>query len=92
MGYFPNGTAGDLYQEEFCNRCEHDAGNDCPIWNAHLLWSGKEGKQDVLDLLIPRSEDGENEQCSMFKADPDWKAGVLTDQKYLEWKRQLERK
>lgn len=86
MAYFPNGAAGRDYQEAYCVRCKHDMSNDCPIWGAHLMWNGKDGKQDVLDYLIPRDESGENGECLMFDPDPEWKAGLLADRKYLEWR------
>ena len=45
MAYFPNGTAGEIFNDENCSRCinwrERDwrleAGAGCPIWDLHLL-------------------------------------------------------
>jgi hypothetical protein len=70
MGYFPNGTAGDLFEEQHCSRCVHRGhdGTGCNVMLAHILFSytlcdkpGHEGKQ-ILDLLIPEGE----RSCSMF--------------------------
>lgn len=69
MGYFPNGTAGEMYQEAYCDRCLNDANGDCPIWLAHLFYNDDErdNPDSILHLLIPRSKDGlGNEQCTMF--------------------------
>lgn len=68
MGYFSNGTEGELYQEDYCDRCIH--GQDgCAVWFAHEMYNYDEcnNKNSILHLLIPRSEDGlGNEQCRMF--------------------------
>jgi hypothetical protein len=68
MAYFSNGTEGADYQAQYCDRCIHDANQDCPIWLAHLLHNGTDGDAaEVLDLLIPRSGDGlGNERCRLF--------------------------
>lgn len=71
MGYFSNGTEGDMYTERFCERCIHNnAEVGCPVLTLHWLWnydqcSNKE-KEQALSLLIPRDKDGWNEQCTMF--------------------------
>ena len=87
IAYFPNGTAGDLYQEQYCNRCIHDRESDCPIWSAHLLFnSGDDANRRVLDFLIPMSEDGlDAAECRMFKLDEEYRAGQEVDQKYFAW-------
>lgn len=77
MGYFSNGTEGDMYREKWCERCVHGiAGGDdlgCPVWDAHLLYAyrlcnekpaANPGKA-MLDMLIPREGLG-NGQCAMF--------------------------
>ena len=67
MGYFSNGTEGMMYEEDFCDRCEHQDG--CAVWFAHSLYNYDEcnNEKSILHLLIPRSKDGlENEQCRMF--------------------------
>jgi len=68
MGYFSNGTEGMIYQDMYCSRCEHDKNNDCAIWLAHLLSNYEEcnNKESILHILIPRAENGQNEQCKMF--------------------------
>lgn len=75
MAYFPNGTAGDMYEAKYCNRCVHEGrvdGPGCPVMLAHVLFAytlcnEKEhpGKV-ILDLLIPEDEDGYPKQCAMF--------------------------
>jgi hypothetical protein len=75
MGYFSNGTEGEMYWETWCTRCEHDRNEDCPIWAIHLQYNYKAYDKseaepvvkDILSQLIPRSKDGlGNEQCAMF--------------------------
>lgn len=44
MAYFPNGTAGTMYQERYCCRCLNyrDKGDGrglgCAVWDAHILF------------------------------------------------------
>lgn len=70
MGYFSNGTEGDLYEAEHCATCRHGGGEtECPIWFVHLLHAhGECGTQsageDILNLLIPR-EGARNGKCLM---------------------------
>lgn len=72
MGYFSNGTEGELYFEEYCSRCVHDdeeKGKHCPIWGLHLLHNYEEcnKKDSFLHVLIPRNKEGcFNEACTMF--------------------------
>lgn len=74
MGYFSNGTEGELYRERYCERCLHDdpEGPYCPVWEAHLaanydaLKPGNELAREVLDTLIPRTGNGGNGECQMF--------------------------
>lgn len=40
MGYFPNGTSGMMYEEEYCDRCAHQRGG-CAVWLAHMLVVGQ---------------------------------------------------
>lgn len=82
MGYFPNGTAGVLYEAEWCSRCVHCDG--CAVWLAHFTHNYAEcnNENSILHLLIPRSKDGlSNEQCQMFLEDKLTEA----DRKYLKW-------
>lgn len=88
MGYFSNGSEGMAYQERYCERCVHDAQNDCPIWGAHLLYSGRDANDptSILHLLIPLSDDGlGNKECLLFRLDPERARGAEADQKYLDW-------
>ena len=45
MAYFPNGTAGTMYQERYCCRCLNyrdkgdGRGPGCAVWDAHLLFN-----------------------------------------------------
>ena len=69
MGYFSNGSEGMDYQAHYCDRCVHDANQDCPIWAAHLDHNYAEcnNESSILHMLIPRSKDKmDNEQCRMF--------------------------
>ncbi len=69
MGYFSNGTEGDIYRDQYCDCCEFDCSDSCPIWNAHVMHchSGSKDTKAVLDALIPRSKDGlTNEACFFF--------------------------
>ena len=69
MGYFSNGTEGEMYEEEYCSHCDHDANEDCAVLLAHLIHNYAEcNKEDsILHMLIPRTGDGlGNEKCKMF--------------------------
>ncbi len=67
MGYFANGTSGEIYEEMYCYHCIHYT--DCPILGMHFLFNYTKDteKRAILDWLIPRSKDGlHNEKCTMF--------------------------
>lgn len=70
MGYFPNGTAGEMYTDRYCSRCIHDTAEDgCPVMMAHMLFNYDECNkpESILHMLIPRSKDRlNNERCKMF--------------------------
>lgn len=72
MAYFSNGTEGEMYAEEYCDRCIHGplhSDDTCAVWDAHLFHNYEEcnKKDSILHELIPRSKDGlGNEQCRMF--------------------------
>jgi hypothetical protein len=75
MGYFPNGTAGDMYEAKWCARCVHHEDDPekpgCPVMLAHVLYAYEEcnsqsNAKHILDELIPIDEDGWNKQCAMF--------------------------
>jgi hypothetical protein len=77
MAYFPNGTSGMIYEEQFCWNCVHWNEGACPIMDAHNLYNydqlgdgdGAEALHTILSLLIPETKDGLGaEQCSMFRA------------------------
>lgn len=69
MAYFPNGTAGEMYEAKYCDHCIHQKPDDggCAVWLAHMLHNYDEcnKKDSILHLLIPR-KGVENEQCTMF--------------------------
>ena len=70
MGYFSNGTEGEIYEAEYCEKCIHygDEEQGCPIWGAHLCYNYSDEDTDarnILDMLIPQKEIG-NGQCEMF--------------------------
>lgn len=75
MAYFSNATEGEIYRQRYCDQCIHDADEDCPIFALHIMWNheqrGDETKQTALDILIPRSSDGDNEQCKLFARDEE---------------------
>ena len=71
MAYFANGTEGQMYEEEYCERCIH--GDGCSVWMLHLMLNYDQHDEpkiaEMLNTLIPRKENGlGNEQCSMFVA------------------------
>jgi hypothetical protein len=69
MGYFSNGTEGEMYEEEYCSKCAHVDG--CAVWDAHMTLNYEEcnNEDSILHLLIPRSKDGPwNDKCRMFIA------------------------
>lgn len=73
MGYFSNGTEGEIYEEEYCNNCLHqpsDEGN-CAVLEAHELYNYDEcNKPDsILHILIPR-KGIYNDKCRMFLPSP----------------------
>lgn len=87
MAYFPNGTAGMMYVEQYCVNCVHwprdDDGPACPIDLLHHLYNYDQCNKDargeaiksVLEALIPTSKCGLGaEQCSMFLARADAEA------------------
>ncbi len=73
MGYFSNGAEGLDYEQEYCERCIHQNGPDgeggCDVWaiHHHRNYADCNDKDSILHMLIPRSEDGmDNERCRMF--------------------------
>ena len=74
MAYFPNGTAGAMYEEQYCVRCIHGQYEDpeaegCAVWSAHLLYSYDlcNEEKNPLEILIPTAKDGITPlQCKMF--------------------------
>lgn len=71
MGYFPNGTSGGFYEEEFCSKCVHQKLDDggCAVWHAHMMHNYKEcnNEESILHMLIPRNKDDVgNKKCLMF--------------------------
>jgi len=84
MAYFPNGTSGMIYEEEWCANCIHSGpGVSCNVMLIHNLFNYDQCEDDergkaveaILDLLIPRTKDDLGaEQCSMFRAKVDAEA------------------
>lgn len=74
MGYFSNGTEGEMYEARYCSRCIHgpraNPDQGCPVWLLHLVANYEEcNKPDsYLNVLIPRDDSG-NKQCTMFRED-----------------------
>lgn len=52
MGYFSNGTEGDMYEEQYCSRCIHFPDYEdpnavgCPIIGIHMLYNSDQCKRD----------------------------------------------
>ncbi len=81
MGYFSNGTEGEMYMEHYCYRCmnwrDNGTGTEgCPIIDLHLLWNydavGKDAdktKATALSQFIPITKT-ENGECTMFQMPP----------------------
>lgn len=76
MAYFPNGTAGMIFEEEWCCRCVHSPldpdAPGCTVWLSHLLYSYElcnemdhPGKI-ILDLLIEDGGPADPVKCTMF--------------------------
>lgn len=65
MGYFANGSEGEMYREQYCEQCIHE--DDCAVWDLHLLSNYEEcnNKRSPLHVLIPREGCG-NGKCRMF--------------------------
>ncbi len=82
MGYFSNGTEGDMYNGQYCQNCVNWRVNEtetegCPVIDLHMYYNydqcGKTDKaktiKSFLDFFIPRSKDGlSNAKCEMFLA------------------------
>lgn len=69
MGYFPNGSSGDKFREEFCQRCVHENPDDmgCPVWNLHQDAEWLKVPREALDVLIPMRAGGIHaDKCAMF--------------------------
>lgn len=95
MAYFPNGTAGAIYEEEYCCNCVHfgPEGVSCNILLIHNLYNYDQCKEDktgeaikaILGLLIPETKDGLGaEQCSMFLAKVDAEAEEAEQRRLAE--------
>ena len=66
MGYFSNGTEGDMYRDQYCFSCTHwkedDSlrGEGCPVMDLHFLYNhdqlkpGGESIKAMLSMLIPQ--------------------------------------
>lgn len=67
MGYFSNGTEGMMYEDAYCNKCEHNTEDGCPIWLAHIAFNYRQKKEveEILNMLIPR-EGISNGKCVMY--------------------------
>lgn len=77
MGYFSNGTEGEMFEARYCANCIHRPTTPealpCPVWHLHMLWNydavgayGDKTKRTALETFITRGEDGRNQQCRMF--------------------------
>jgi len=79
MAYFPNGTSGDIYMEQWCERCanwrETESDNwGCFVFDLHLAFNYEQNgeseinklKHKILEHFIPTGEDLFPEKCKMF--------------------------
>jgi len=74
VGYFSNGTEGDIYRAQWCERCANDGDGKheigCAVMDAHLFYNYDQFADDklkgALEALIPR-EGIYNGQCRMFR-------------------------
>ena len=75
MGYFPNGTAGMMYEEEYCHKCIHNHPEfGCPCLEAHRMWNYDEcnNKDSILHKMIPMDDKGHfAKQCIFFAPSVD---------------------
>lgn len=70
MGYFSNGEEKSIYETKYCDNCDNNDENEayCPVWEAHILYNYKDSdKKGILEILIPRDDNGEHKQCRMFR-------------------------
>lgn len=69
MGYFANCIEAMDYQQQYCTNCVHwNDDYECPCLEAHEFWGYKACNNDesILNKMIPRDEDGNNQQCIFF--------------------------
>lgn len=81
MAYFPNGTSGLMYQQEWCERCVNWHENEytdvpgCCIIDLHMFHNYDQHKdplfRDVLEHFIPSDTNGDPAKCRMFIEKPD---------------------
>ena len=86
MAYFPNGSSGEAYIDQWCWRCrnwredEEGSGNwGCIVWNLHLIGDYDQCKKTetgklwktVLEHFIPTDTDGYPAECRMFIEKPN---------------------
>ena len=78
MGYFSNGTEGQIYEATYCRHCrwyrpvEKGGAESCPVLDAHLWWNYQDCNEpgSPLHKMIPR--DGiENLRCVYFEEAAD---------------------
>lgn len=74
MAYFPNGTAGDAFESQWCVRCINMPERDdrgCAVWLTHLLFAyeecnSKSNAKKMLDILIEPGDSEKDPRCAMF--------------------------
>jgi hypothetical protein len=75
MAYFSNGSSGDRYMENWCERCrnfkrrEDEDTEGCPIWDLHLMYNYNENElhAKMRDHFIPMDKKYNPQQCRMFE-------------------------
>jgi hypothetical protein len=74
MGYFSNGTMGEMYETRYCERCIHYSElPGCPVFVLHLVWNYDQHsdptKAEALEQFIPTLDAPPwNGPCKMFVA------------------------
>jgi len=70
VAYFPNGTSGEVFRDQYCDRCKWDKDQSCPIWAAHLVYNYDEcnNNKSILHMRIKETPDGlYADECYFFE-------------------------
>lgn len=69
MAYFPNGTSGEVFDEQ-CGRCRYGQ-EPCPVYLVQSIHNYDACNNKVATAILGAlvKQDG---SCQMFKLDPEW--------------------